>query len=126
MHVGQRLRFRRMLLGMGQGKLGDATGISFQQVQKYEHGSTRISASRLYDLARVLNMPVSYFFEEFGGSPRRGSMPIDANGLIHSNSMTNGETLKFVRAYLGISNPRLKHEVFELAKVLGDKFKAKQ
>src|SRR5579862_3410669 len=65
-HVGSRVRLRRTLLGMSQEKLGDAIGLTFQQVQKYERGANRIGASRLYDLARVLDVPVSYFFEELG------------------------------------------------------------
>src|SRR5256885_4646469 len=65
-HVGARVRLRRTLLGMSQEKLGDAIGLTFQQVQKYERGANRIGASRLYDLSRVLDVPVSYFFEEFG------------------------------------------------------------
>ncbi len=67
-HVGARLRVRRTLLGMSQTKLGDAIGVTFQQVQKYENGANRISASRLFDLSRVLDVPIEYFF---------GDMPAD-------------------------------------------------
>src|SRR5947209_19234508 len=70
-HVGSRVRLRRTLLGMSQEKLGDALGLTFQQVQKYERGANRVGASRLYDLARVLAVPVSYFFEEFGEASLR-------------------------------------------------------
>src|SRR5256714_12611645 len=63
-HVGSRIRLRRTLLGMSQEKLGEAIGLTFQQVQKYERGANRIGSSRLFDLARVLDVPVSYFFEE--------------------------------------------------------------
>ncbi len=63
-HVGARLRVRRTLLGMNQTKLGEAIGVSFQQMQKYERGTNRISASRLYDLARLLDVPVEYFFDD--------------------------------------------------------------
>src|SRR5678815_4355896 len=63
-HVGNRLRQRRTLLGMSQEKLGEAIGLTFQQVQKYERGMNRIGSSRLFDLARVLDVPVSYFFED--------------------------------------------------------------
>ncbi len=63
-HVGARLRQRRTLLGMTQTSLGDALDLSFQQVQKYENGANRISASRLYDLARLLDVPVEYFFDD--------------------------------------------------------------
>src|SRR5579862_1779426 len=63
-HVGSRVRLRRTLLGMSQEKLGEAIGLTFQQVQKYERGANRVGASRLYDLSQVLDVPVSYFFEE--------------------------------------------------------------
>ena len=63
-HVGARVRLRRTALGMSQEKLGDAIGLTFQQVQKYERGTNRIGASRLYELSRVLEVPVSFFFEE--------------------------------------------------------------
>src|SRR5436189_681918 len=62
-HVGSRVRLRRMMLGMSQEKLGESLGITFQQIQKYEKGTNRIGASRLQHIARVLTMPVSYFFE---------------------------------------------------------------
>ena len=63
-HVGGRVRLRRMLLGMSQEKLGEHLGLTFQQVQKYEKGANRIGASRLFDIARVLDVPIGYFFEE--------------------------------------------------------------
>src|SRR5437868_8301678 len=63
-HVGARVRLRRTLLGMSQEKLGEALGLTFQQVQKYERGTNRIGASRLFDLSRVLEVPVSFFFED--------------------------------------------------------------
>src|SRR5438876_11990831 len=67
-HVGSRVRLRRTLLGMSQEKLGDAIGLTFQQVQKYERGANRVGSSRLFDLARVLDVPVSYFFDEMSAS----------------------------------------------------------
>src|SRR5215208_5533266 len=63
-HVGSRVRLRRTLLGMSQEKLGEAIGLTFQQVQKYERGANRIGASRLFDLSRVLDVPVSFFFDD--------------------------------------------------------------
>src|SRR5262245_30468310 len=63
-HVGSRVRFRRMLLGMSQEKLGEKLGLTFQQIQKYEKGINRIGASRLFDLAQVLGVPVQFFYEE--------------------------------------------------------------
>src|SRR5919202_7008509 len=80
-HVGSRVRLRRTLLGLSQEKLGDALGLTFQQVQKYERGVNRIGASRLFDLSRVLDVPISFFFDDmpdslaanFGGLPSRRS-----------------------------------------------------
>src|SRR6266699_1101097 len=63
-HVGSRVRLRRTLLGMSQERLGDALGLTFQQVQKYERGANRVSASRLFDLSRVLDVPISFFFDD--------------------------------------------------------------
>ena len=70
-HVGTRVRLRRTLLGMSQEKLGEAIGLTFQQVQKYERGTNRIGASRLYELSRVLDVPVGFFFEEIDPAPAR-------------------------------------------------------
>jgi transcriptional regulator with XRE-family HTH domain len=72
-HVGQRMRQRRTLLGMSQSVLGDAIGLTFQQVQKYERGANRVSGSRLFDLGRVLDVPVAYFFEEMPGDMAKKS-----------------------------------------------------
>src|ERR1700759_1086976 len=68
-HVGSRVRLRRTLLGMSQEKLGEAIGLTFQQVQKYERGANRIGASRLFDLSRVLDVPVSFFFDDMTNDP---------------------------------------------------------
>src|ERR1700734_2325909 len=78
-HVGSRIRLRRTLLGMSQERLGDSLGLTFQQVQKYERGVNRVGASRLFDLSRVLDVPISFFFDDmpdslaanFGGVPSR-------------------------------------------------------
>lgn len=118
-HVGARVRLRRTLLGMSQEKLGDAIGLTFQQVQKYERGANRIGASRLYDLSRVLDVPVSYFFEELGeGAPPSGGMSEQAGEPYQANPMMKRETLELVRAYLRITDPQIKRRLFELAKAL--------
>src|SRR5215212_933479 len=77
--VGARLRLRRTLLGMSQEKLGEAIGLTFQQVQKYERGANRIGASRLFDLSRVLDVPVSFFFDDMAADPN--SIPT-SDGLV--------------------------------------------
>lgn len=108
---------------MSQEKLGDALGLTFQQVQKYERGANRVGASRLYDLSRVLDVPVSYFFEEFGG----GMLPHMNGGdaspdPYQANPMMKRETLELVRAYLRISDPQIKRRVFELTKALASAY----
>lgn len=117
-HVGSRVRLRRTLLGMSQEKLGDAIGLTFQQVQKYERGANRVGASRLYDLSRVLDVPVSYFFEELGDAGPSGSTTEQNTESYQSNPMMKRETLELVRAYLRISDPQIKRRLFELAKAL--------
>jgi transcriptional regulator with XRE-family HTH domain len=117
-HVGARVRLRRTLLGMSQEKLGDAIGLTFQQVQKYERGANRIGASRLYDLSRVLDVPVSYFFEELGEALPSSGMSEPIGEPYQANPMMKRETLELVRAYLRITDPQIKRRLFELAKAL--------
>jgi transcriptional regulator with XRE-family HTH domain len=102
-HVGARLRLRRTLLGMSQEKLGEAIGLTFQQVQKYERGANRVGASRLYDLSRVLDVPVSFFFDDINpetaaaarGEPSEGDT---APQRYEPDPMMRRETLELVRA----------------------------
>ena len=125
-HVGSRVRLRRTLLGMSQEKLGEAIGLTFQQVQKYERGANRVGASRLYDLSRVLDVPVGFFFDEMteqvaGSSPGQirgnGGLPID--GIEPElDPMAKRETLELVRAYYRISSPKVRKRIFELTKAL--------
>ena len=122
-YVGSRVRLRRTLLGMSQEKLGTALGLTFQQVQKYERGANRIGASRLYDLSRILDVPVSFFFDAMppmaashGGQPglsEGGAPSFDADPL------AKRETLELVRAYYKITNPQVRRKLFELTKSLG-------
>lgn len=123
-HVGNRLRQRRTLLGMSQEKLGEAIGLTFQQVQKYERGMNRIGSSRLFDLSRVLDVPVSYFFEEMSAevadrSPARqaglGEVP-PVPYEQEPDPMAKRETLELVRAYYRITDPRVRKRLFELTK----------
>jgi transcriptional regulator with XRE-family HTH domain len=127
-HVGSRVRLRRTLLGMSQEKLGEALGLTFQQVQKYERGVNRIGASRLFDLARVLDVPVSFFFDDMpdamGGNPavagRRGSgfgFSEQQEGF-DDDTLHRRETLELVRAYYRITDPSVRKRVFDLIKSL--------
>lgn len=103
---------------MSQEKLGDALGLTFQQVQKYERGANRIGASRLHDLSCVLDVPVAYFFEEYG---ERSGLDGDGDARpdpYQPDPMMKRETLELVRAYLRIADPQIKRRVFELTKAL--------
>ena len=125
-HVGSRVRLRRTLKGMSQEKLGEAIGLTFQQVQKYERGANRIGASRLYDLSRVLDVPVSFFFDDMTEDVARRSPrhPQTGAGLaeepagFENDPMTKRETLELVRAYYRITDPQVRKRVFELVKAL--------
>ena len=119
-HVGARLRLRRTLLGLSQEKLGEAVGITFQQLQKYERGSNRISASRLFNLSQVLEVPVSFFFDDM---PVAGHQPAPATAQPSEteefDSMARRETLELVRAYYRIADPSVRKRTFDLVKALG-------
>jgi transcriptional regulator with XRE-family HTH domain len=121
------MRLRRTLLGMSQEKLGEAIGLTFQQVQKYERGANRIGASRLFDLSRVLDVPVSYFFDDMADQVQaqspvniiKGSSGLsDEPATFEADPMTKRETLELVRAYYNITDPQVRKRVYELAKAL--------
>jgi transcriptional regulator with XRE-family HTH domain len=120
-HVGSRVRLRRTLLGMSQEKLGEAIGLTFQQVQKYERGMNRISASKLWKLSNVLDVPVSYFFDDLGVD-EDGQVPTQSLGegsggdTLALDPMAKRETLELVRAYYKIADPLVRRRLFELTK----------
>ena len=124
-HVGSRIRLRRTLLGLSQDKLGQALGLTFQQVQKYERGANRVGASRLFELSRILDVPVSFFYDDMPDSvagafesPSGGSQ--DGPRASHeADSLSRRETLELVRAYYRIANPKVRKRLFELTKSLG-------
>ncbi len=123
-HVGARLRVRRTLLGMSQTTLGDAIGLTFQQVQKYERGSNRISASRLFALTRVLDVPIEYFFDDMPAaveacSPGRGGGKAKKPPSYEPDPMAKRETLELVRAYYKIRDPQIRKRLYELTEALG-------
>jgi len=126
-HVGSRIRLRRTLLGMSQERLGDSLGLTFQQVQKYERGVNRVGASRLFDLSRVLDVPISFFFDDmpdslsaaYGGSPSRRSGGQDHADPFGDDTLSRRETLELVRAYYRITDPSVRKRVFDLIKSMG-------
>jgi transcriptional regulator with XRE-family HTH domain len=122
-HVGSRVRMRRTLLGMSQEKLGDALVLTFQQVQKYERGANRIGSSRLFEISRILDVPVSFFFEEMsseaasaGPLTDSGDPPTADPEEFQRDPLAKRETLELVRAYYRITDPRVRKRVFELTK----------
>jgi transcriptional regulator with XRE-family HTH domain len=108
---------------MSQERLGDALGLTFQQVQKYERGTNRVGASRLWDLSRVLDVPVSFFYEDMGDnvaelSPRLISGLAEEPAAAEADPLTKRETLELVRAYYRIQDSTIRRRVFDLAKAL--------
>ncbi len=111
-HVGQRVRQRRWMVGMTQQQLGNKVGIKFQQIQKYETGTNRISASRLWDIASALDVSVSFFFQGL-----EGHIPHPA--AAHGDILTDKEALDLVRAYYSIPETQ-RRRLFDLARALSD------
>ncbi len=124
-HVGARLRVRRMLLGMSQTTVGEAIGLTFQQMQKYEKGTNRISASRLFDLSRLLDVPIQYFFDDMPTAVAASSPATEKRGRAKKppsyepDPMARRETMELVRAHYKISDPEIRKRLFELAKAAG-------
>jgi transcriptional regulator with XRE-family HTH domain len=133
-YVGSRIRLRRTLLGMSQERLGDALGLTFQQIQKYERGTNRVGASRLFDLAHVLGVEIGFFYDEMPEGTRSGKLPADADfpmaaapsqaGVAEPKSGFNDdmlhrrETLELVRTYYRITDPVMRRKVFDLIKTM--------
>jgi len=119
-NVGSRVRLRRNMLGLSQEQLGSALGVTFQQVQKYERGANRIGASRLFEIARVLDVPIAFFFDDV--DPVRAPAIADDVGtpapMLLADLLRHPEALELVRAYLDIPDPKLRRHVLELAKTV--------
>lgn len=114
-HVGSRVRMRRIMLGMSQEKLGEALGLTFQQIQKYEKGTNRVGASRLQQIADILQVPVSFLFE---GAPEantraEGFSDTPSTGYI-SDFLATSEGLALTRAFTRISDPKLRRSIVDL------------
>ena len=120
-HVGGRIRMRRVLLSMSQEKLGDQLGLTFQQVQKYEKGSNRIGASRLWELSRILDVPISFFYEgaidadaQDEGSGKPGQNEYVMN-FVHSS-----EGLNMIRHFVKIEDANVRRSIVLMIKSLAD------
>jgi transcriptional regulator with XRE-family HTH domain len=125
-HVGRRLRLQRMLLGLSQKIVGEQVGVTFQQIQKYERGVNRVSAGLLHDFARVLNVPISFFFEDWSQSGAESAMEAgfaeptapgyDAGGL----NVASKDAMEILKAYGRISDPVLRKKVLDLVRAMAD------
>lgn len=128
-HVGSRMRQRRSLLGMSQTALGKAVALTFQQIQKYERGSNRMGSSRLFEFAKVLDVPISHFFEEMpsnalAGRPMSGRGRKDFGEAAtpfekEKDPFIKRETLELVRAYYKIREARVRKRIYEVVRAVG-------
>jgi transcriptional regulator with XRE-family HTH domain len=121
-HVGGRIRMRRLLLGMNQETLANALGLTFQQVQKYEGGANRVSASRLSAMADILSVPISYFF----GDLRADDAEISPEDRQWREYLQRPETIEFIRLYYAIPDPKIRRQFLDMAKTVAESFEAKQ
>ena len=127
-HVGSRVRLRRTMLGMSQEKLGEAVGLTFQQIQKYERGANRIGSSRIYQFSHILGVPVSFFFEdmpstalgELADKPAAGGLSDRGQQDFERDPMSRQETLELVRAYYRIGDPKVRRRLYELLRSLAN------
>ena len=120
-HVGSRIRVRRKVLGVSQEKLADQLGLTFQQVQKYERGANRVSASKLYEIARSLKTSIPYFFQDLG-DPSADSQPgmaESATAFTHDAALP-ADVLEMAQAYGRIRRPKVKKQLLGLVRALGD------
>jgi len=113
-HVGSRVRLRRLELGMSQEKLAEQLGITFQQVQKYERGTNRIGASRLHQIALVLQTPITYFFEGASDS----SLPSGQEASPLAQALSDPATVRLVRAFASIEDPQLKQKAIGIIEAI--------
>lgn len=122
LHVGARIRMRRKLLGVSQERLAEQLGLTFQQVQKYERGANRVSASKLYEIARALQVSVAYFFEGLAnteGAAANGLPDTGASALMHELMMTP-EGLELATLFPKLKRGRVRRRVLDLVKALAD------
>jgi transcriptional regulator with XRE-family HTH domain len=120
LHVGARVRMRRKFLGMSQEGLAETIELTFQQVQKYERGSNRISASKLYEIARALKAPVAYFFEGYGENEAvEGFSESESEQFVHGFLMTT-EGIELAEAFPRIKNAKHRRRILELVRALAE------
>lgn len=119
-HVGQRLKARRVGLRISQSDIGKALEVTFQQVQKYENGANRVGASNLYKLAQALNVDVSYFFEDMPSAQKMRSLSDQPAAAFEHDPMSQPESIKLVHNYFRIASPSVRARMFQLVKSIAD------
>jgi transcriptional regulator with XRE-family HTH domain len=119
-HVGSRVRMRRMMLNMSQEKLGDALGLTFQQVQKYEKGTNRIGASRLQQISGILSVPISFFFEGAPHSGHGAGMGEAPSPAYVSDFLATSDGLALTKAFMRIKNTKLRRRIVDLVEQISD------
>ncbi len=122
-HVGQRLRVRRSLLGISQEKLAESIGLTFQQIQKYERGINRVSAGRLFQFSKILDVPVGYFYDQIEGDAMHGLVGLsdnDQDAFVGEDDdiMQRKETIDLVRTYYSIQDPQKRKEMLRFMKTM--------
>ena len=117
-HVGNRVRLRRMLVGMSQERLGELLGLTFQQVQKYEKGVNRIAAGRLFEISGILGVPVSFFYEDVDG--KRPGFAEGASAPPVMDFLSSGEGLQLSLAFMRIEDPKVRRRILDLVRSLAE------
>ena len=120
-HVGARVRLRRMVIGMSQDKLGELLGLTFQQVQKYEKGVNRIGASRVFELSRILDVPIQYFFEDFDSATNQSYGFAEAKSDDNVMQLLRSpEGVELCRYFADIKDPKVRKRVLDLVRTLAE------
>ena len=119
-HVGNRVRMRRLLVGMSQEKLGELLGITFQQVQKYEKGINRIGAGRLFEVAGILGVPISFFYEDADANGTQSGFSEAGEPPPVMEFLASGEGLQLSLAFMRIKDPKVRRRLLDLVRSLSD------
>jgi len=122
-HVGNRVRMRRLLLGMSQEKLGEELGLTFQQVQKYEKGANRVSASRLYHMSQILGVPVQFFYDDMqiaASGAKTPGMAENSTGSIVMDFLGTSDGIQLSRAFSELEDPVVRRRIIDLVKALAN------
>lgn len=119
-HVGQRIKARRVGMRISQSKIGEALDVTFQQIQKYENGANRVGASNLYRLSKALDVDVSYFFADMPSGSKMHSLTDQPAASFEHDPMSQPESIKLVHNYFRIASPAIRNRVFQLVKSISD------